>query len=369
MIRPFTLLHLEYAAHDLVLIDILLSCFISDGYIPSLSLEANAPILYSSQKYIEIWADAPPRPDDRFRSHPLLPLGILFDSNSDQEQTCAGCKRSLSVDSFPPPARKAGVSHCLICLAVPQWLNLMRIRDEEREKRKIIRENKELREGEATAALFGGAGAGRGAGPSIPPYSSPNFRGRGRGTVSSSPPLSPPMDSNLRGGFRVWGREAGSASRGRGGGGGRGGRVSPPSPTVPPSTRGRGTEVGRGAGPLPPSIGWPFRVRGRGAWRDRGRGERGGRISPPSQLDAFTALPSASRWSPTPAPVLSPQSSSSSQGGQPSALPITQSIPYTRGRRGGGGERGSRGRGRGGESSRGYSRGRGALVSSAAAGS
>lgn len=57
--------------------------YLFDGYIPSFSLEADAPLIRSSQKYIKIWADAPTRPDNRFRSHPLLPLGILFQRETD----------------------------------------------------------------------------------------------------------------------------------------------------------------------------------------------------------------------------------------------------------------------------------------------
>ncbi|KAE9406142.1 hypothetical protein BT96DRAFT_283577 [Gymnopus androsaceus JB14] len=192
--RPLSPQHLQYAAHDVVLIDILHSCFLQDGYIDS-------ELPSQSQLYVSLWSDAPPHPDDIFRSHPLLPLDILKTNPSSPKLTCPGCARLLSLPCFPVrvkqsiPAHLA--NHCWVCLAVPQWLYMMRVRKEQRERQKAIRENENMRRGEATAALFGGySGSYTSPGrstfvPASPsnhsssglesPLSSPMPNGRGRG--------------------------------------------------------------------------------------------------------------------------------------------------------------------------------------------
>ncbi|KAE9382344.1 hypothetical protein BT96DRAFT_774712, partial [Gymnopus androsaceus JB14] len=91
--RPLSPQHLQYAAHDVVLIDILHSCFLQDGYIDS-------ELPSQSQLYVSLWSDAPPHPENIFRSHPLLPLDILKTSPSSPKMTCPGCARLLSLPCF-----------------------------------------------------------------------------------------------------------------------------------------------------------------------------------------------------------------------------------------------------------------------------
>ncbi|KAJ4481040.1 ribonuclease H-like domain-containing protein [Lentinula aciculospora] len=163
MSRPLLNEYLQYAAHDVEIIDALHYHFIQLGYI-----DQDLPDI--SQRYISIWSDALPIPGDIYRSHPLLPLEILnLPTTPTTTIICQGCARQLTLSSFPSSPGLA--PHCWVCLAVPLWLHTSQVRREQREKQKALKamkNDKDIKKVVATGAIFGDA-----------PTSSSSSRGRG----------------------------------------------------------------------------------------------------------------------------------------------------------------------------------------------
>ncbi|KAF5381895.1 hypothetical protein D9757_007596 [Collybiopsis confluens] len=313
--RPLSPEYLQYAAHDVEIIDALYSHFLQAGYIDS-------DLPSQSQRYVSIWSDHPPKPDDIYRSHPLLPLDILTSTNPLTSHTvlCVGCARHLTLSSFPKKEQnthmhKRTQRHCWVCMAVPHWLNMLQIRKEQRELQKEIKKNEQMKQGVATFALFGHLPAVRGTSSQTqslaatqrqsqlePVSSTPSTRGRdfvprGRGgAVTSSLPPSPGTGGQgrapLRGGYFV--RRGTTAP-------------TPSSPAAPPpDRRGRQAVPLRGRGyfsrggatistptPQPPVRGseWNPPTRGRG-YATRGRAIASTSSPPSSPLP-----PSSSRGS------------------------------------------------------------------------
>ncbi|KAF7339166.1 3-5 exonuclease and kh-i domain-containing protein [Mycena venus] len=79
----------------------------SERYIdPSLSVR--------SVKYVQLWSDAAPQPDDTYRLHPILPLEILHTPVDTAQFICTGCRRTLGRSSFPTTS----LPKCFVCFAI-----------------------------------------------------------------------------------------------------------------------------------------------------------------------------------------------------------------------------------------------------------
>ncbi|KAJ6493731.1 ribonuclease H-like domain-containing protein [Mycena vitilis] len=91
---------LRYTANDISLISSLWAHFEQAGYI-------DEDLPEQSLKYIRMWLDCQPEEGDRYKLHPLLPLGIL-DDNEDSDPTClcTGCGRNLAQTCFSQAAWK-----------------------------------------------------------------------------------------------------------------------------------------------------------------------------------------------------------------------------------------------------------------------
>ncbi|KAF9074508.1 hypothetical protein BDP27DRAFT_1390629 [Rhodocollybia butyracea] len=186
MARPLSPSHLQYAAYDVVLISKLYTHFLSCGYIQS---PIPSSLISTSQKYISLWSDLQPSPDDVYRSHPLLPLEILeidflaptkVNTASVTESTikCSGCARYLSSSSFITPSLRSSTRFCYICTAVPFWKQTLQLRKEQREMRERMKNDEGVRRGVATEAIFGSPGNGNHQSPT----SIPSRGGRGNAT-------------------------------------------------------------------------------------------------------------------------------------------------------------------------------------------
>ncbi|GAW01746.1 3 -5 exonuclease and kh-i domain-containing protein [Lentinula edodes] len=81
MTRPLPNEYLQYAAHDVEIIDALHSHFVQAGYI-------DQDIPAQSQRFVSIWSDAPPQPGNNYRSNPLLPLEIFKPNASTTTFPC-----------------------------------------------------------------------------------------------------------------------------------------------------------------------------------------------------------------------------------------------------------------------------------------
>ncbi|KAJ3927502.1 MAG: ribonuclease H-like domain-containing protein [Lentinula lateritia] len=281
MSRPLPNEYLQYAAHDVEIIDALHSHFVQAGYI-----DQDLPA--QSQRFVSIWSDAPPQPGNNYRSNPLLPLEILKPNASTTTIPCTGCARNLSPSSFPH-VRLA--RYCWVCLAVPQWLHTIQFRKEQREKQKALKEamknDEEMKKGIATSAIFG----------DVPTNSSFNERqitARGRGNYRGLPPTI--SHDSTRGGtaFRVRGTSGmmgtdiplntshhgldnstrgNTAFRGRG----ASGTMRTTNPPIPDSSNTGLDNLSSNDASLP--VGGWRRGQARGAFRGRG-------LSPPVNNDA-----------------------------------------------------------------------------------
>ncbi|KAF9467847.1 ribonuclease H-like domain-containing protein [Collybia nuda] len=105
--RPLSNDYLSYAAADIRLMGLLYDEFSVKGY-------TNYPGLCGeSVRYVELWKNDQPVPGDLYKSHPLLPLEILYSYPNSIRRGCSGCKRFLSQASF----RGNGI-RCLVCKVV-----------------------------------------------------------------------------------------------------------------------------------------------------------------------------------------------------------------------------------------------------------
>ncbi|KAE9384412.1 hypothetical protein BT96DRAFT_842256 [Gymnopus androsaceus JB14] len=108
LVRPMGKKHLSYAAHDVELIEAIYNVFHQRGHIRTSLLE-------QSQRYITLWSDFQPTTGDVYRSNAFLPLEVLVKNQAlPQDRMCRGCKRKLSVMSFP--SRQAKM--CFVCHAL-----------------------------------------------------------------------------------------------------------------------------------------------------------------------------------------------------------------------------------------------------------
>lgn len=105
--RPLPISALEYAANDVYNISLLFHHFQRQGYI-------HPPLPAHSLKYVRLWSDAAPQPNDRYRSHPILPLEILDSPLDTAQLMCTGCHRTLACSSFATTF----VPKCLVCSAI-----------------------------------------------------------------------------------------------------------------------------------------------------------------------------------------------------------------------------------------------------------
>jgi len=104
MERPLSPKYLNYASRDARLIHILFETFTTAGWTKLLSLE-------ESTRYVTIHKYSHPKPEDQYRSHSLLPLGIL----NPPLRKCIGCERQLSFESF---AMTDSGRQCYVCTVI-----------------------------------------------------------------------------------------------------------------------------------------------------------------------------------------------------------------------------------------------------------
>ncbi len=104
MARPLSPEYLNYAARDARLIHILFDTFETAGWTKLLSLE-------ESTRYVTYHKDSQPKPEDQYKNHSLLPLGIL----NPPFRKCVGCERQLPFESF---AMTDSGGRCYVCTAI-----------------------------------------------------------------------------------------------------------------------------------------------------------------------------------------------------------------------------------------------------------
>lgn len=104
MQRPLSPEYLDYAARDARLIHVLFDTFTIAGWTELLSLD-------ESMRYVTLHKQSQPKGDDQYKSHPLLPLGIL----NPVCRNCVGCERQLPFESF---ANTYSGTQCYVCSAI-----------------------------------------------------------------------------------------------------------------------------------------------------------------------------------------------------------------------------------------------------------
>lgn len=107
MRRPIPRDNLIYAVSDTKMIAMLFEKFKARGYLYD-QLEQD------SMRYVSIWRDGQPGKGDRFRAHPLLPLGIMDFHGDAATRVCTSCERALPESGFA----SGGARQCFVCRAV-----------------------------------------------------------------------------------------------------------------------------------------------------------------------------------------------------------------------------------------------------------
>ena len=113
MERPLSSEYLDYAARDARLIHVLFDTFTIAEWTKLLSLE-------ESMRYVTFHKYSQPNDEDQYKSHSLLPLGIL----DPPLRKCVGCERQLPFDSF---IETDSGGQCYVCMAI-----MKRMKDEPR---------------------------------------------------------------------------------------------------------------------------------------------------------------------------------------------------------------------------------------------
>ena len=109
MTRPLPDEYLDYARQDAYLIYSLYDHFSRAGYLSLVTGD-------QSMRYVSLHRHSPPRRDNLYGSHPLLPLGILGEDPIDGlTKDCQNCNRTLSLFAFSP---FEGGGRCFVCRAV-----------------------------------------------------------------------------------------------------------------------------------------------------------------------------------------------------------------------------------------------------------
>ena len=109
MTRPLPEGYLDYARQDAYLVYSLYDYFSRVGYLSLVTGE-------KSMRYVSLHRHSPPRRDNLYGSHPLLPLGILGEDPIDGlTKDCLKCNRTLSLFAF---SSIEGGSGCFVCRAV-----------------------------------------------------------------------------------------------------------------------------------------------------------------------------------------------------------------------------------------------------------
>lgn len=104
MVRPLSPEYLSYAARDARLIHTLFDTFKTAGWTKLLSSE-------ESTRYVTFHKYSQPKAEDQYKSHSLLPLGIL----DPPFRKCVGCERQLPFESF---AMTDSGGRCYVCTAI-----------------------------------------------------------------------------------------------------------------------------------------------------------------------------------------------------------------------------------------------------------
>jgi exonuclease 3'-5' domain-containing protein 1 len=106
MERPLSREYLDYAASDARLIHALFDAFTTTGWTKLLSPE-------ESMRYVTFHKHAQPKGGDEYKSHSLLPLGIL----NPPLRKCVGCQRELPFGAFAFAKADSG-RQCFVCRAI-----------------------------------------------------------------------------------------------------------------------------------------------------------------------------------------------------------------------------------------------------------
>ena len=131
MERPLSPEYLDYAARDARLIHVLFETFTTAGWTELLTLD-------ESMRYVTLHKHSQPKDDDHYKSHSLLPLGIL----NPLSRKCVGCERQLPFESF---ANTNSGGQCYVCMAITK-----RMKDDPRPPAKGHRRERNNKEEEAT---------------------------------------------------------------------------------------------------------------------------------------------------------------------------------------------------------------------------